>query len=67
MDYHGDEVNLLLDQWISFEIKTSKIILTINFKGLAKFEGISSFPISKKGLVNAGNLNQKRSCGSVIP
>ncbi len=42
------------------------MILTKNFEGLAKFEGISAIPISKKGLVNAGDLNQKTSYGQVI-
>ncbi|MBA4301028.1 hypothetical protein SAMN03080617_01300 [Algoriphagus alkaliphilus] len=68
-DNHGDEVDLLLDQGLSldiFEIKASETILTKNFDGLAKFEGISDNPISKKGLIHAGDLNQKRSHGQVI-
>jgi predicted AAA+ superfamily ATPase len=68
-DNHGDEVDLLLDQGLSldiFEIKASETILTKNFDGLSKFEGISDLPISKKGLVYAGDLNQKRSHGQVI-
>lgn len=68
-DNHGDEVDLLLDHGLNldiFEIKASETILTKNFDGLAKFEGISDLPISKKGLVYAGDLNQKRSYGQVI-
>ncbi|MDR7131138.1 putative AAA+ superfamily ATPase [Algoriphagus sp. 4150] len=68
-DNDGDEVDLLLDKGTSsdiFEIKASETVLTENFRGLAKFESISSIPISSKGLVNAGSLNQKRSYGNVI-
>lgn len=68
-DSNGNEVDLLLDKGVSleiFEIKASETIMTKNFDGLAKFEGISDVPISKKGLVHAGNLNQKRSSGQVI-
>lgn len=68
-DNHGDEVDLLLDKGTSldiFEMKASETVLTENFKGLAKFESISTIPLSSKGLVNAGSLNQKRSYGNVI-
>lgn len=68
-DNHGDEVDLLLDQGLSldiFEIKASETILTENFKGLEKFERISDIPLGDKGLVHAGDLNQKRSYGQVI-
>ena len=68
-DSNGNEVDLLLDKGVSleiFEIKASETIMTKNFDGLAKFEGISDIPISKKGLVHAGDLNQKRSYGQVI-
>jgi predicted AAA+ superfamily ATPase len=68
-DSNGNEVDLLLDKGVSleiFEIKASETILTKNFNGLAKFEGVSDIPISKKGLVYAGDLNQKRSHGQVI-
>jgi uncharacterized protein len=68
-DNHGDEVDLLLDQGLSldiFEIKASETILTENFKGLTKFEQISDIPLNTKGLINAGDLNQKRSHGQVI-
>lgn len=68
-DNHGDEVDLLLDQGLSldvFEIKASETILTENFKGLTKFEQISDMPLNTKGLINSGDLNQKRSHGQVI-
>lgn len=68
-DNHGDEVDLLLDQGLSldvFEIKASETILTENFKGLAKFEQISDIPLTAKGLIYAGDQNQKRSHGQVI-
>lgn len=68
-DNHGDEVDLLLDQGLSldiFEIKASETILTENFKGLTKFEQISNMPLNTKGLINSGDLNQKRSHGQVI-
>ncbi|MFN3999770.1 ATP-binding protein [Algoriphagus sp.] len=68
-DNHGDEVDLLLDQGLSldiFEIKASETILTENFKGLTKFEQISDIPLNTKGLINTGDLNQKRSHGHVI-
>jgi predicted AAA+ superfamily ATPase len=68
-DNHGDEVDLLLDQGLSldvFEIKASQTVFTENFKGLSKFEQISDIPLNTKGLINAGDLNQKRSYGQVI-
>jgi len=68
-DNHGDEVDLLLDQGTTldiFEIKASETVMTENFKGMEKFESISTIPIASKGLVNTGNLNQKRSYGKVI-
>lgn len=68
-DNHGDEVDLLLDQGLSldvFEIKASETVLTENFKGLTKFEQISDIPLNTKGLINTGDLNQKRSHGQVI-
>ncbi|OOG78551.1 ATP-binding protein [Algoriphagus sp. A40] len=68
-DNHGDEVDLLLDQGLTldvFEIKASETILTENFKGLAKFEQISDIQLTAKGLIYAGDLNQKRSHGQVI-
>lgn len=68
-DNHGDEVDLLLDQGLSldvFEIKASETVLTENFKGLTKFAQISDIPLNTKGLINAGDLNQKRSHGQVI-
>jgi uncharacterized protein len=68
-DNHGDEVDLLLDQGLSldvFEIKASETVFTKNFKGLTKFEEISDIPLNTKGLINAGDLNQKRSHGQVI-
>ena len=40
------------------EIKASETILTENFKGLAKFEQISDIPLTTKGLVYAGDLNE---------
>lgn len=68
-DNHGDEVDLLLDQGLNldvFEIKASETVLTENFKGLTKFEQISDIPLNTKGLINTGDLNQKRSHGQVI-
>jgi uncharacterized protein len=68
-DNHGDEVDLLLDQGLSldvFEIKASETILTENFKGLVKFEQIADIPLNSKGLIHAGDLNQKRTHGQVI-
>lgn len=68
-DNHGDEVDLLLEKGLSldiFEIKASETVLTENFKGLTKFEQISNIPLNTKGLINAGDLNQKRSYGQVI-
>lgn len=68
-DSNGNEVDLLLDKGLSleiFEIKAGETILTKHFEGLTKFEGISEVPVSKKALIFAGELNQKRSQGSVI-
>lgn len=68
-DSNGNEVDLLLDKGLSleiFEIKAGETILTKHFEGLTKFEGISEIPVSKKALIFAGELNQKRSQGSVI-
>lgn len=68
-DNHGNEVDLLLDKGLSldvFEIKASETLLTENFKGLSKFEGISDLPIDSKGLIYAGKSNQNRLQGKVI-
>jgi hypothetical protein len=68
-DNHGNEIDLLVDQGINldaYEIKASETILTENFNGLAKFEQIASSPLRIKGLIYAGDLNQKRSAGQVI-
>jgi predicted AAA+ superfamily ATPase len=68
-DNHGNEIDLLVDQGINldaYEIKASETILTENFNGLAKFEQIATSPLRAKGLIYAGDLNQKRSAGQVI-
>jgi predicted AAA+ superfamily ATPase len=68
-DNHGNEIDLLVDQGINldaFEIKASETILTENFNGLTKFEQIASSPLRTKGLIYAGDLNQKRTAGQVI-
>jgi hypothetical protein len=68
-DNHGDEVDLLVDQGLSldvYEIKATETILTEHFKGLEKFGQISDIPLGTKGLIYAGDLNQKRSHGQVI-
>ncbi|TDQ17626.1 hypothetical protein DFQ04_2282 [Algoriphagus boseongensis] len=68
-DNHGDEVDLLIDQGLSldvYEIKATETILTEHFKGLEKFRHISDIPLTAKGLIYAGDLNQKRSHGKVI-
>lgn len=68
-DNHGDEVDFLLDQGLSldiYEIKATETIFTEHFKGLEKFEQISDIPLTAKGLIHAGDLNQKRSHGQVI-
>ncbi|MHA7131679.1 ATP-binding protein [Algoriphagus namhaensis] len=68
-DNHGDEVDLLLDQGLSvdvYEIKATETILTEHFKGLEKFGQISDIPLTAKGLIYAGDLNQKRSNEQVI-
>ena len=68
-DNHGDEVDLLVDQGGSlqaYEIKASETILTEHFKSLTKFEQLSDMPLTAKGLVYAGDLNQKRSQGKLI-
>ena len=68
-DNHGDEVYLLVDQGLSldvYEIKGTETILTEHFKSLEKFEQISGIPLTTKGLIYAGDLNQKRTHGQVI-
>ncbi len=68
-DNHGDEVDFLLDQGLSldiYEINATETILTENFKGLEKFEQISDIPLTAKGLIHAGDINQKRSYGQMI-
>lgn len=68
-DNHEDEVDFLLDQGLSldiYEIKATETIFTEHLKGLEKFEQISDIPLTAKGLIHAGDLNQKRSHGKVI-
>lgn len=68
-DNHGDEVDLLVDKGLSldvYEIKATETILTEHFKGFEKFEQISDIPMTAKGLIYSGDLNQKRSHGRVI-
>jgi hypothetical protein len=68
-DNHGNEIDLLVDQGVNldaYEIKASETILTENFNGLAKFEQIATSPLRTKGLIYAGDLNQKRTAGQVI-